>query len=432
MPINTREPEVAQKRQVTAILGLPILQHGHGSKKSVRSSKRTTHKFFKILLDSGSDGDLYFVQEGSKPRTTVRRRVTAQRWRTSNGTFHTKKVAMLNLSLPEYSSSKIFHVEADIVEVPKHESPAYDVIIGVETMCKMGIVLDFDKGVITIDGTALPMRAIQDLKDPRLVMSIYLESLEPTATREATKRAVKILDANYEKANLPEVVASNCDHLTKDHQAELLKLLQNFEELFDGTLGDWKTEPVHLELKPDAKPYHGKAFPVPFIHKETLRKEVERLVDIGVLARQPDSPWASPTFIIPKKNLTVRFISDFRKVNELLVRKPFPIPKISTVLQEMQGFNFASALDLNMGYYTLRLDADSQKICTIILPWGKYSYLRLPMGVAGSPDIFQEKMSALMEQLEYVRTYLDDLLVLTKGTYQDHLDKLRVVLDRGC
>jgi len=73
VPINAREAEVAKKRPVTAILGLPILQHGHGSKKSVRSSKRTTHKFFKILLDSGSDGDLYFVQEGSKPRTMVRR-----------------------------------------------------------------------------------------------------------------------------------------------------------------------------------------------------------------------------------------------------------------------------------------------------------------------------------------------------------------------
>ena len=52
------------------------------------------------------------------------------------------------------------------------------------------------------------------------------------------------------------------------------------------------------------------------------------------------------------------------------------------------------------------------------------------MGIAGSPDIFQEKMSALMDQLEYVRTYLDDLLVLTKGSYSDHLDKLQVVLKR--
>ena len=88
-------------------------------------------------------------------------------------------------------------------------------------------------------------------------------------------------------------------------------------------------------------------------------------------------------------------------------------------------------------HYTIRLDPDAQKICTIILPWGKYSYLRLPMGIAGLPmgiagsaDIFQEKMSSLMETLEYVRVYIDDLLTITKGTYEDHLSKLRQVLIR--
>ena len=100
------------------------------------------------------------------------------------------------------------------------------------------------------------------------------------------------------------------------------------------------------------------------------------------------------------------FISDFRELNKLLRRKPWPLPKIVETLQELSGFTYVSQLDLNMGYYTIRLDADSSKICTIILPWGKYSYQRLPMGVAGSPDIFQEKMSGLMSTLEFVRTYL--------------------------
>jgi hypothetical protein len=121
-------------------------------------------------------------------------------------------------------------------------------------------------------------------------------------------------------------------------------------------------------------------------------------------------------------------VSDFREVNKRIVRNPFPIPKISTVLQELEGFTYATALDLNMGYYTIRLDPDSSKICTIIFPWGKYSYLRLPMGIACSPDIFQAKMSELMVALEFVRAYLDDLLCITKGSLDDHLSKLRKVL----
>jgi hypothetical protein len=122
--------------------------------------------------------------------------------------------------------------------------------------------------------------------------------------------------------------------------------------------------------------------------KKPSKKEVERLCQLGVLERQSAPEWALPFFIIPKKDKTVRFLSDLQKVNKRLVRKPFPIPKISTVLQEIEGFSYATALDLNMGYYTIRLDPDESKICTIIFPWGKYSYKRLPMGIAGSPDIF--------------------------------------------
>ena len=94
------------------------------------------------------------------------------------------------------------------------------------------------------------------------------------------------------------------------------------------------------------------------------------------------------------------------------------------VLQKLEGFTFATALDLNMGYYTIRLGPDASRICTIIFPWGKYSHKRLPMWIAGSPDIFQAKMSKLMMALEYVRAYLDDILIISKKNLKDHLEKL--------
>jgi hypothetical protein len=89
---------------------------------------------------------------------------------------------------------------------------------------------------------------------------------------------------------------------------------------------------------------------------------------------------------------------------------------------------FATSLDLKMVNYTIRLDPDASRICTIIFPWGKYSYFRLPMGIEGSSDILQGKMSQLMMVLEYVKAYLDDLLVISKSTFMDHLEKLRLVL----
>ncbi len=155
------------------------------------------------------------------------------------------------------------------------------------------------------------------------------------------------------------------------------------------------------------------------------------MVKLGVLERQPSSEWASPLFIIPKKNKTIRFLSNFWEGNKRLIRKPFPIPKISMV-QELEGFTFAMALGLNMGYYTIRLDPDASRICTIIFPWGKYSYKRVPMGIADSPDIFQSKMSELMEFLVCAQAYLDDLLCISRSSLEDHLKKLEEVLRHFC
>ncbi len=81
-----------------------------------------------------------------------------------------------------------------------------------------------------------------------------------------------------------------------------------------------------------------------------------------------------------------------------------------------------------MGYYTIRLDMHASKICTIIFPWVKDSYKQLAMGIAGSPDVFQGKMLKLMECLEYVRAYLDDLFCISKLSLEDHLEKLEEVL----
>jgi hypothetical protein len=112
---------------------------------------------------------------------------------------------------------------------------------------------------------------------------------------------------NTKKTDLQAIVKDKCTHLSTDHQKKLLQLLQKYESLFDGTLGDWKTKPVSFQLKEGASLYHGQAFPVSKVHKETIIKKVARLCKLGVLKRQPASEWASPSFIIPKKDKTVRF-----------------------------------------------------------------------------------------------------------------------------
>jgi hypothetical protein len=245
-----------------------------------------------------------------------------------------------------------------------------------------------------------------------------------------TKLQPAMLDTKYDKADLPVIIGDNCSHLTPSHREKLLSLLLKYEELFDGTLGDWNQPPVSIELKEGSKSYHGRPYPIAQIHKATLMKKINRLVSIGVLKKQSSSEWDSPTFIIPKKDMTVRTISDFRELNKRIVGRPFPIPKICTTLQELEGFTYVTTLDLSMGYYTIRLNPMAVKMCTIIFPFGKYSYLRLPMGMSGSAGIFQAELIDLMETLEYVQAYIDDLLCITRETLEDHLDKLKEILRR--
>jgi hypothetical protein len=120
--------------------------------------------------------------------------------------------------------------------------------------------------------------------------------------------------------------------------------------------------------------------------------DVERLIKAGVLKKVNQSKWAAPTFLIPKKDATVWFISDFRELNKRIKRKPYQTPRIQDLLLKLEGFQYAATLDLNMGYYHIKLSPFSKHLCMIVMHFGKYKNQRLPMGLCNSPDIFQEHM----------------------------------------
>ena len=132
-------------------------------------------------------------------------------------------------------------------------------------------------------------------------------------------------------------------HLSTDEKHKLKKVLQSHPTLFGGGLGELKIKPVSLEIQEGAKPYHGKAYPVPQAYEEATKKEIARLCSIGVLERNHDSEWAAASFVQPKKTGDVRVLTDFRKLNVVLKRQPFPLPKISDLLLKLKGFRYATA-----------------------------------------------------------------------------------------
>ena len=85
------------------------------------------------------------------------------------------------------------------------------------------------------------------------------------------------------------------------------------------------------------------------------------------------------------------------------------MPKINEMLLKLEGFKYAASLDLNMGYYHIRISKNASNLCTIILPWGKYRYRSLPMGVVNSPKKFQQKMNDLFHVFEFICAYIDNI-----------------------
>jgi hypothetical protein len=100
------------------------------------------------------------------------------------------------------------------------------------------------------------------------------------------------------------------------------------------------------------------------------------------------------------------------------------MPSIHKLFKHFEEFTYCTALNLNMRFWKILLDKPLQHLCTIILPWGKYCYLHLPMGLACSPDIYQEKMSELFIDMIFIIVYQDDILVLTSSSFDDHIRQL--------
>jgi hypothetical protein len=159
---------------------------------------------------------------------------------------------------------------------------------------------------------------------------------------------------------------------------------------------------------------------------KAFKKKLHHLVRIGVLAAQQESEWASPSFISPKKEGRVYWISNLRQLNKVIRRKQYPLPIITDILHKRSGYKFFKKLDVSMQYYTFELDKESQDICTIITPFGKYKYLRLPMGLKYSPDIAQAAMENVLSDIEDANIYIDDVCAFSND-WDQHVNSIATI-----
>ncbi len=168
----------------------------------------------------------------------------------------------------------------------------YDIILGTNFLYKTGIKLNYSEGNMEWIDCSIPLcppggldskefYAMEDMFHIQVKDKIFGEDwLECFAT--------EILDAKYERKAAAEVV-KGITHLNAHQKADLLGVLQENNKMFDGTLGVYPQEKVHIDIDPNAKPVHFRPYPVPQIHLKTFKKELNQLVRVGVLAAQQDS-----------------------------------------------------------------------------------------------------------------------------------------------
>ena len=240
--------------------------------------------------------------------------------------------------------------------------------------------------------------------------------------------AIEILDAKYESVQIDDVV-NQLEHLNIQQKADVEQVLSEFTKLFDGTLGVYPHRKFHIDLEPNAKPKHARPYPVPVVHLEAFKKVLVHLCNIGVLVIQGASEWASPTFITPKNDGRVRWVSDLRKLNKVVVRRQYPLPIIQDILRRRPGYQYFTKMDISMQYYTFELDDESKDLCTIATAFGKFKYNRLPMGLKCSPDFAQEVMENIFRDVSETEVYIDDIGVFTNN-WEEHMKVLHIVLQK--
>jgi hypothetical protein len=402
---------------------------------SIQQTK--VNKLVKVLFDSGSDKTIFkrsSLPQGIEPSTGKKRKISG----VNASSVIDQDVLLTDITLPEFSSS--IRIPGPIRAIVMDMEAQYDLIIGMDVMQVIGLDLHNSSQTIVWNDVHVPFKSHDYFDNARLHESLA-EAMEecpydaiddffpmeiPDTLQSGYKSKI-IHSSLYEQVNVHDV-ASKQTHLTDNEQFELEQILSRYPKLFSGKLGCYPYRKVHLDLKPDAIPCRCRPYPVPRHHEQVFKEELARLCEIGVLERCGASQWLSPTFIIPKKDGRVRWITDFRKLNEQILRKVYNLPKIQDILTRRSGYSHFTKLDISMQYYTFELDDSSKELCTICTPFGNYRYNRLPMGVSQAPDISQEIMEDLFRNFNEVDVYIDDVGVFSKD-WNTHCISLSSVLN---
>ncbi|KAG6438941.1 hypothetical protein O3G_MSEX000349, partial [Manduca sexta] len=166
--------------------------------------------------------------------------------------------------------------------------------------------------------------------------------------------------------------------------------------------------------------------------KQLMKIEIDKMLEDGII-EECESAWTSPAVLVPKKDNSIRFCVDYRKLNALTKTDSYPLPLIDELLQLTKRHCFMSSIDLKAGYWQVQVRPADRDKTAFVTPFGTYRFTRMPFGLKNAPSTFQRLIdrfrSGASLQGVVLLAYLDDLLIISED-FSSHLEDLQKVFDR--
>ena len=196
------------------------------------------------------------------------------------------------------------------------------------------------------------------------------------------------------------------------------QLLKEFADVFDcnDNLRTMAGPPMSIELQSDAIPFAvNGARPIPFAQRDAVKKMLDDMVAQGVIQPviQP-TDWVHPLVVVSKPNGKIRICVDLTRLNRYVKR---PLHPLITPKDAVAGISnkakFFTSFDARHGYWQLPLDEESQLFTTFITPWGRFKFLRGPMGLVSTGDEYCRRTDSFLGDIPRLIRVVDDMLLFS-------------------
>ncbi|KAH7558668.1 reverse transcriptase [Bipolaris maydis] len=236
--------------------------------------------------------------------------------------------------------------------------------------------------------------------------------------------------ATTKEGPVPQVASANDEPLlaipAEYRTSEFKELFEENEATDLAEHQDWDHEII---LEEGAKLSPGGMYPIAPEHDAELRDYLQKNLKKGFI-RPGSGPMASPILFVKKPNGKWRLCVDFRRLNSVTRKNRYPLPLITELMDRLQGAKWFTKFDVREGFYRIRIKEGHEWMTAFKTKYGLFEYTVMPFGLTNAPATFQSVINnALHEYLGiFVTAYLDDVLVYSSGTREEHVEHVKKVL----